>query len=478
MQLDELQHFLTKWYSFPKRQFSLVNDYEQPENLLQRLAARLSRHLLWDALLIFVPPTAALIFFIGALFWSSWLSPLPAIFALALALGLALLAVWLRLRPGRPSITAAARLVDRRTGAQDHFLTLATVNRANEPAPLLARLRQQAGGYRLQIELRRDFPYRFSRSAFWSAGISLFAILLLYFFLPAVQSARPPLNLSQRLREAARELAKNPNFNSLARELEAVAAKLDDSNMPAKEKQALMQKLEQKIAEQQKKEGPKENRDSLGQAAQALSGAEKQESASGQEQKKDQKNGGGGLQTNAQQQGQGESKQSQGGAGEGKGESNAQSSKDMDQGQSAPGDSKEPGKDKNRQGEGKENQPDPNNPGKDSQEKAGKTESGSKEGAGKEQKAAEAPPQGGSPAERFYRPGEGNTGLKGAGYVTVQLPEDVIADAKGETRAIKESKNNRNKTQIPVSNIPLPAHVPNAAAEKQPLPIEYRGIIR
>jgi hypothetical protein len=26
--------------------------------------------------------------------------------------------------------------------------------------------------------------------------------------------------------------------------------------------------------------------------------------------------------------------------------------------------------------------------------------------------------------------------------------------------------------------VPLPAHVPNAAMEKQQLPIEYRGIIR
>jgi hypothetical protein len=29
-----------------------------------------------------------------------------------------------------------------------------------------------------------------------------------------------------------------------------------------------------------------------------------------------------------------------------------------------------------------------------------------------------------------------------------------------------------------VSNVPLPAHVPNAPAEKQQLPIEYRGVIR
>jgi hypothetical protein len=62
--------------------------------------------------------------------------------------------------------------------------------------------------------------------------------------------------------------------------------------------------------------------------------------------------------------------------------------------------------------------------------------------------------------------------------VTVQLPEEVVADSKGESRVTKESKNNSARTQVPVSNIPLPAHIPNAPAEKQQMPIEYRGIIR
>jgi hypothetical protein len=31
---------------------------------------------------------------------------------------------------------------------------------------------------------------------------------------------------------------------------------------------------------------------------------------------------------------------------------------------------------------------------------------------------------------------------------------------------------------VPVSNAPLPAHLPNAPTERQHLPIEYRGIIR
>ncbi|MGE5217196.1 MAG: hypothetical protein ACM3SP_09380 [Chloroflexota bacterium] len=451
-------------------------NHEQPESLVPRLAARLSRHRFWDALLIFLPPVFALTVAVTMLFRASWLSPVAAILVTVGILVLALLAVWLRLRVA--SIPDTARLVDRKSGAKDHFLTLATVDIADQPPTFLARLRRQASSYVERIEFRRDFPYRVKRSAYWSTTGSLIAILLLYFLFPVAQSALYPLTPSQRLREVARELAKKTEFKTLAKELETFAMKLDDPKTSAEEKRALAQKLEQKIAEQQKKEEQKENQNLLGQASNALNGTEQQQAASGQEQKKDQEKGGGGLQTNAQQEGQGESKQSQGGSGESKGDSTAQLSRDIDQGKSAQGNPKEPGQDKNRQGDGKNNQPDPNPSGKDSQQKVGQTQSGSKEGAGKEQVPTEAPPQAGPPVDRFYQPGEGKDGLKGAHYVTVQLPEDIVADAKGETRASKESKSNRSKSQIPVSNVPLPAHVPNAPTEKQMLPLEYRGVIR
>jgi hypothetical protein len=58
------------------------------------------------------------------------------------------------------------------------------------------------------------------------------------------------------------------------------------------------------------------------------------------------------------------------------------------------------------------------------------------------------------------------------------LPEDVAAESKGESKATKEGIGNRGRSQVPVSNVPLPAHLPNAATEKQPMPLEYRGIIR
>ena len=156
-------------------------------------------------------------------------------------------------------------------------------------------------------------------------------------------------------------------------------------------------------------------------------------------------------------------------------------SNDMKQGNAAQGNPKEKGEEKNQQsqGEAKSDQRDPNQPGKEqNNEKAGKNQGAAKEGAGKNQ-SSEEPPQGAPPAERFYKAGEGKEGIKGAGYVTVQLPEDVVADSKAEGKPTKAGgTGNRARPQVPVSNAPLPAHVPNAPTEKQQMPIEYRGIIR
>jgi hypothetical protein len=60
----------------------------------------------------------------------------------------------------------------------------------------------------------------------------------------------------------------------------------------------------------------------------------------------------------------------------------------------------------------------------------------------------------------------------------VQLPEELAAEGKGVGQK-KESKGGKTPgSQVPVSNIPLPKHVPDAPAEKQQMPLEYRGIIR
>jgi hypothetical protein len=60
----------------------------------------------------------------------------------------------------------------------------------------------------------------------------------------------------------------------------------------------------------------------------------------------------------------------------------------------------------------------------------------------------------------------------------VQLPEELAADSTGEGILSKQSKESKAYPKAPVSNVPLPAHVPDAPTEKQQLPLEYRGIIR
>ncbi len=163
------------------------------------------------------------------------------------------------------------------------------------------------------------------------------------------------------------------------------------------------------------------------------------------------------------------------------GDSKTESESDLQQGNASTRKSNEPTQEKNpRPGATADhNQTDPNQANKDpNKEQAGKTQGGPKEGAGIHQASEQPPPQGVHPADRLYPSGEGKQGLQGTGYVTVQLPEEIAADGKFESRPSKDGKNGRSRSQIPVSNVPLPAHVPNAASEKQELPIEYRGMIR
>ncbi|HET7008248.1 MAG TPA: hypothetical protein VFK65_22305 [Candidatus Binatia bacterium] len=452
-----------------------------PEHLVTSLAERLRSHVLWDSLLICIPPAIAAVLIAFACYRAAWLSPLAFLFVALGIAGFAGLAVVLRYRPLAPSLPAAAQIIDKQAESKDRFLTLATLANTSQRATFVARLRQETSHFGERIQFGRDFPYRFKQSFYRSIAISLAATILFHFLIPVAASVISPLSVQQQLRQIAAKMAQKESLRPLARELQALAAKLDDAKVTPEEKQAATEELEKKIEDQTKKEKEKENRDLLSQAANTLTGAEQQQSSSGDQQKKDQDKGGGGIQSNLPQEGKGQGKQSEGGGADSKGEQSAQMSNDMKQGKSAQGNPKEKGEEKNQQAQGdtKSDQRDPTQPGKEqNNEKVGKNQGASKEGAGKNQ-SPEEPPQGAPPAERFYKAGEGKEGLKGAGYVTVQLPEDVVADSKAEGKATKESgKGNRARPQIPVSNAPLPAHVPSAPTEKQQMPIEYRGIIR
>jgi hypothetical protein len=152
---------------------------------------------------------------------------------------------------------------------------------------------------------------------------------------------------------------------------------------------------------------------------------------------------------------------------------------EMKNGKSTQGNPQSKGQQENpgNQKEHKANQPDPSNPEKTTNESAGKMKESSEGRSGKNR--ADEMPKDGPPAERYRQPGEQSPeGIKGAKYVTVQLPEEVAADSSGVTTSSKDGKESKNRPKLPVSNVPLPAHVPEAPAEKQRMPLEYRDLIR
>ncbi|MBI2181991.1 MAG: hypothetical protein HYU31_14375 [Deltaproteobacteria bacterium] len=458
---------------------------ENPEGLVRRLAGQLGNQALWDSLLCFSPPVLVFIYIAGYLYRVAWVGSLTFFLATLISIGIGLLAVTLRYRPLVPSASKASRLIDERAGAKDRFLTLATIDPSRWPAGLVARLRVETAGFLDRIELQRDFPYKVKKSFYASLIGSVLAALLFHLLLPLAHSTLTPPPAHERLRELAEKMAERPRLSEIARSLQTLAAKLEDPRVAREEKQALIEETQKKVEERQKKEEQKDDRDLLGQAASTLKNLQ-QQSGAGQDQQKNQEKGGGGIQSNLPQDGQGEGKPSLGGGGEQKGEMSGQLSKDMQQGKTAHGDPKEQSGEKNsqKQGDGKGNQPDPNRPdpnkpgmekGKDS---AGKTQGGGDDKGGRG-KTSEEIPQGAPPADRLHQAGEqGREGIKGARYVTVQLPEEMAAGTKGEKGGNKDAKGNRVGSKVPVSNVPLPAHVPDAPTETQQMPLEYRGIIR
>ena len=450
---------------------------DSPEQRVGRLVAQLRNHALWDSLLIFSPPLLIAIYLAVYLYRGAWIAPITFLLLSGAVIGVGLLAVVARTRPLIPSVRSAARLVDEKTKAKDRFLTLATIDVGLWPAALVGRLRSEAAAFLEPIDFRREFPYRIKRSFYWSFLVSLIAAALFHLSMPLMGSNRRQAPAYEKLSALAEKMAQRPPLSALAHELQSLAMKLEQPNIAEQEKQTLIHKALEQVEKQQKKEEEKESRALLGEASSTLQDLEQQ---SGRSQQKDSEKGDGGAQSNPSQEGQGEGKQSQGG-GDSKGKLNAERSKDMQQGQGARGDPKEQGKEKNQQNQrdGKDNQPDPSNKSdKDTgKELTGKTPGGSQEKLGRSR--SEEIPQGAPPAERFYQPGEqGKEGVKGARYVTVQLPEELAADSKGEGAISKPSKETRAYPKAPVSNAPLPAYVPDAPTEKQQLPLEYRGIIR
>ena len=447
-----------------------------PEQRVGQLVAQLRNHVLWDSLLIFSPPLLVAIGLAVYLYEAGWIAPTSFLLVGGAATGLGLLVVTVRIRPLMPSVGFAAGLLDSKTTAQDRFLTLATIDATRWPAALVGRLRAEAAGLSERIDLRRDFPYRIKRSFYGSLLTSLLAIALFYLALALMESSPGQAKPYDKISEIAEKMARQSSLSPLARDLHTLAIKLQQPDLSEREKERLIQQALDQVEKQHKKEQEKESRAILGEASSTLKGLEQQ---SGGNQQKNSETGGGGAQRNRSQQGQGEGKQSQG-RGDSKDQLNAERNKDMRQGQGLQSGPKEQGKETNPEGrrDGRDKKAEPDKADQDTgKELTGTTQGGSQEKLGSSR--SEEIPQGAPPAERYYKPGEqGQEGVKGAQYITVKLPEDLIANSSSEGATTNQSKDARPYPKVPLSNVPLPAHLPDAPTEKQQLPLEYRGIIR
>ena len=450
-------------------------EYGSPEDLVHRLVRHLRNHVVWDSLLTFSPPVLALLYLLAVVYRGAWIPPLPLLLLALAVIVIGLLAVILRVRPRVLSMPAAARLVDDKAEAKDRFVTLATVELSPSSEAMLARLRREAMGMLSRVEIRRDFPYQLKRPFYWSTIGSL-AVILLFHLLVNSSFTKSGVSPQQRIRDLAEQMTHRPPLAEIARGLQSLADKLDNLQVASEEKQSLINEMQEQIERQQDREQEQDNQNLLSDASSTLKSLEQETAGGGQQ---EQKMDGGGVQSNASQEGQGEGKTSQGGGGDSKGELSAQLNPEMKDGKSAQGDPQGKGQEKNLgdQKEQKADQSDPSNPEKTTDESAGKMQQNSEGRSGKNR--SEEMPKDGSPAERYRQPGEqGPDGIKGAKYVTVQLPEEIVADSSGTTTSSKDGKEIRNRPKLPISNVPLPAHVPEAPAEKQRMPLEYRDLIR
>lgn len=451
---------------------STEEDPGLPEKLVARLARLLKRHALWDALLLLFPPLVVFFSFVIFLYRSAWVAREPLLLASATLAGLALLIGLSRLRAVAPPVRVAARLLDERVGGKDRFITLATIQPAVCPPSLLARLRHEAAVLMRRLDLEGDFPYRIKRSFFQSLIGSLSVILLFLLFQQIGSNFAPPAPRDNELALLGQKLSQIPRFSALARSLEMMAARMRDQALSGAEKlsliRELMRRVESQLAAEQQLGGAAN--DLLNQAANALRGLE-------QGLEKGQELGAGGSRDQQSGAGKGSGKESgKGSGGERQDELNASKSRD-DKGEKSPLELEKEERAGNAQGGGEQNKGDkPGKDGKKSKDMEGmaKGDLGGKAGSYK-YKEEDIPR--GAAAERFQKPGEqGDKGIKGARFITVELPEEEVEGQAGQSGS---GKRREFRPKTPISNVPLrQPDSPDAAPERQPLPLEYRGLIR
>ena len=481
---------------------------ESPSQLIEQTRHRL---ILWQQLNqvgVFLPMAVAVT-------WICWVVLTVLALSRLFMIGpIVVLAVWLWFVAWRAQQSVeqelAATLIDEKTDSKDRFLTFSTIPQVQSASPLFPVLQSQVQEKTSAFRLDRDVPFTIDRRVFVSFVGSALCILALVILLPIlsptedIEAAIPSPPIAEKeiekLEAAVRMLMRKgatAQEQAIAKELHTLAEKLKDPALPQEEKQRLINETQQKIKlslpqllpfdlkifaneskndtgqgdqnDKTQKDGKSsaksdqspekgKNTSSSGSTDSQQPGQQNKPQNSQQANNQQQpKEGGGGIKFNQPQQPKTGEKKEQSGEEPGEQQPSAQNQ--------APN-SQKPGSDPNRPGG--QNGPNQN------QEKNGQTSDPQQSGQGEGGKGSTVS---GGRGERFTQPGEQPGGFltKDARFVKVRIPMGNEPQGRGDTLVDNDDP---AQPKTPYSNAPLKDAPPDAMQPKQPIPLEYRAILK
>jgi hypothetical protein len=392
---------------------------------------------------------------------------------------------------------AVASFLDERTEGQERFLTYATLAQERPDLPFAPLLQRQTARKASSFIPEQDLPFKMDKRVPVAVLAAALSILMLFFLpsTPVSSLLAPQIPQDQglaHLEQVARELLKGTTLPEQAAgaQLLALAEELKNPALSPREKEQLIEEARQRLNlplpqllpfdlklfanESQNAQGAgnqtdqpqsgdtplaksEQNSEQLKKSPSAAAGNEPHTGPTTEGEKQEQskpREAGGGVQFNLPQPQSGEKQERAGNEPPGQ-----QQQATQDQ---AP----------NNQGPGT----DPNRPG---------GRQGHNQGAEKEQQASDSQQQqqqgtgttrGGSSGERFLQPGEQPGGFltKDAQFVKVRVP--IGQDAPGGDKRTERRGGSLPKT--PYSNAPLKEGSPDQPTPTQPIPLEYRAILR
>ncbi len=484
-----------------------------PSSLIEQSRTRLVRQRRMNICGLYLPPLLAMLILATALVRAFSLS------AAFISLPVLVLGCWMGFALRRAGKTLAdvtvATLLDEKTDRQERFLTLATIPPTEGSRPFLMLLQRQTEETTTTFSPQRAFPFALDRRVFLTVFASALSLLVL-FLLPLESAIVPPPSPAAPSAQAHQELetlanvaralmrdGKTPQEKTTGAQLLALAEQLKDPTIPPEEKQKLIEETKQRLelplpqilpfqldlfaskgdkgkgdqgnqSQQEGKQQDKNNQDkkstdptqtpSQSAAGNAQQQEQKEQPGSQQGDKQsDQQQpeeSGAGIKSNQskpEQRGEKREQSGQGDSGDQQKGDQQQSPNNRTQGKdpNQPGDQDGPGQDPRKQGPNP--QPNPEQPGQE-QKGSGTT-------------------VGGAPGERFLKPGEQPGGFltKDARFVKVRIPFGTAPQEEGENLT---ENTDRTQPKTPYSNTPLKEAPPDQAQVKQPVPLEYRTILK